>query len=213
VQAILRALNIPATTMWGSGKGIEPYLDSTVPVFHHRQDPQPRRRRPHGATISTRSPAPATASPGLLFISVEHLRRLVLHAPGFNVGRRRHRRHSHSATGRRHPGPLLRRPRPGPAARAILRLQAIRGSLRWQISGKDLWGARSEGGDATVLRRRPEIEGARHDRSEQADRAALPAGVRHRRRGHARADRRGERLDHRRRSEAGPGARGSWTRS
>jgi hypothetical protein len=33
-RSILRALNIPATTMWGWGEGIEPHLDGhTVPVF------------------------------------------------------------------------------------------------------------------------------------------------------------------------------------
>ncbi len=92
-ESILRALNIPARTMWGSGEGIEPHLDGhTVPVF-----PTIGKTLSHGDDVlawgyylEKVSPPPASVSPSKLFISWNTFVDWFYTHPDSNVGRRRH---------------------------------------------------------------------------------------------------------------------------
>jgi hypothetical protein len=92
-ESILRALNIPARTMWGWGDGIEPHLDGhTVPVF-----PTIGKTLSHGDDVlnwgyylESVSPPPASVSPKMLLISWDTFVDWFYTHPDSNVGRRRH---------------------------------------------------------------------------------------------------------------------------
>jgi hypothetical protein len=91
-QSILRALNIPARTLWGWGEGIEPHLDGhTVPVF-----PTIGKTLSHGDDVlawdyylEKLSPPPSSVSPSILFISWNTFVDWFYTHPDANVGRRR----------------------------------------------------------------------------------------------------------------------------